>query len=159
MNPEFALRVLCQSLERHNRKMRLLIPAGTHEISPTHMAAIEAMTRVVEARDHDIGHHIERIQKYVRLLAVRLKKSRRYLDQIDDQFIFDVYHASPLHDIGKIAIPDEILLKKGKLSKQEFDVMKTHTILGALNLLYIQELYPDNSFINAGIEITRSHHE
>jgi len=78
---------------------------------------------------------------------------------VTDTFINNQYHATPLHDIGKVGIPDNILLKPGKLTESEFEIIKTHTAIGAATLNQVQEQYPKNDFINMGIEIARSHHE
>ncbi len=69
------------------------------------------------------------------------------------------YHASPLHDIGKVGIADTILLKPGKLTPEEFEIMKQHTVIGAQTLEAASERYPRNTFINMGVAIARSHHE
>jgi putative two-component system response regulator len=71
----------------------------------------------------------------------------------------NIFQASPLHDIGKVAIPDSILVKPGRLTAEEFSVMKTHTVLGADMLELVLKKYPANAFIRMGIEIARSHHE
>jgi putative two-component system response regulator len=78
---------------------------------------------------------------------------------ISPAFIDNIYHAAPLHDIGKVGIPDKILLKPGKLTHEEFDIMKTHTTIGAATLEQVQARYPGNAFVNMGIALTRSHHE
>ncbi len=71
----------------------------------------------------------------------------------------NISKASALHDIGKVAIPDKILLKPGKLTKKEFEIMKTHTIAGADTLLSVKEQFPDNKFVETGISIVKFHHE
>ena len=82
-----------------------------------------------------------------------------YRDIIDGTFVGNVVHAAPLHDIGKVAIPDAILLKPERLTAEEFEIMKTHTILGAQTLRAVQHEYSHNSFIDMGVRIARSHHE
>ncbi len=78
---------------------------------------------------------------------------------LTDQFIETIYHAAPLQDIGKVGIPDAILLKPGKLMSDEFAMMTRHTVIGAETLQRVLERYPNNAFIKMGIELTRSHHE
>ena len=82
-----------------------------------------------------------------------------YSDRITERFVNDIFHASPLHDIGKVAIPDAILLKPGALTAEEFTIMKTHTTLGAETLEDVLKKHPANGFIRMGIEISLSHHE
>ncbi len=78
---------------------------------------------------------------------------------VDDAFVDNIFHASPLHDIGKVAIQDKILLKPGKLTPDEFAIIKTHTLHGAATLQSVHDRYPQNSFITMGIHIARAHHE
>ncbi len=122
------------------------------------MAMIFALAKMVEARENP-GRHLERVQIYSRALALKLREKSPNLSQIEAEFIEHIYHASPLHDIGKVAIPDAVLLKPDQLTAEEFKVMTSHTILGAQTLQTVHEQYPRNAFINMGIEIARSHHE
>ena len=82
-----------------------------------------------------------------------------YATIIDDDYIENICAASPLHDIGKVGVPDSILLKPGKLTKEEFDEMKVHTIIGAETLREVNRLHSGNDFVRTGIEIAESHHE
>jgi putative two-component system response regulator len=94
------------------------------------------------------------------LLAARLSEQAKYQASISSStYIENIFYASPLHDIGKVGIPDAILLKTGKLTVDEFEVMKRHTILGSQTLATVRERYPKHAFINMGIAIARSHHE
>jgi putative two-component system response regulator len=128
------------------------------EISESQMSTIFALAKLAEYRDVDTGGHLERVQDYCRLLAAELYKGE-YAKQINDAFIATIYQASPLHDIGKVAIPDKILLKPGKLTDDEFVIMKTHTTIGATALSEVFAKYSRNYFIRMGIEIARWHHE
>ena len=92
-------------------------------------------------------------------MAVTLKEQKIYSDIIDDTFITSIFHASPLHDLGKVGIEDAILLKPAKLTDDEFEIMKTHTIIGAETLEAVYKTYPSSEFIKMGIEIARHHHE
>lgn len=150
---------LRKELESHNRDLNQLVSQKVYELSLSQMATIKAMTKLAEARDDSTGVHIERIQSFVKAIIEKLHAQGKYKDQIDDSFIFDIIHASPLHDIGKIAIPDSILLKRGKLTTDEFEIMKTHSQIGADNLKYAYSLYPNNSFISMGIDVALHHHE
>lgn len=129
------------------------------EISKAQHATIFALAKLAEHRDEDTGAHLENVQEYCRQLAEYLKDNSSYSEQITSDFIDCLYHAATLHDIGKVAMPDAILLKQGKLTPEEFDIMKTHTIIGASNMQTVYNSYPDNAFVGMGIEIALYHHE
>ncbi|MBX9756718.1 MAG: two-component system response regulator [Pseudomonadaceae bacterium] len=100
------------------------------EITAIQDVTILAMASLAETRDPETGNHIRRTQNYVKALAIQLRKDTRYSDIITDAFIDLLYKSAPLHDIGKVGIPDRILLKPGRFTADEFEVMKTHTTLG-----------------------------
>jgi len=129
------------------------------EISDAQQATIFALAKLAEQRDEDTGRHLERVREFCRLLAERLGDGSPYSHYITPEFVDCIQHASPLHDIGKVAIPDRILLKPGPLNPEEFEIMKTHTVLGAENLQQVYNLYSGNTFIGMGIEIALYHHE
>lgn len=122
-------------------------------------AIIFGLAKLAEFRDKDTGYHLERIRGYCKLLAQELAKSPEYRDQITDKFINTLFRIAPLHDIGKVGIPDYILLKKGKLTKDEYEIIKTHTTIGYQTLSSIRHQYGDMDFLNMGIDITYCHHE
>jgi putative two-component system response regulator len=153
------LRSLQTALEYQNQNLEQLVAEKVREISESQLAAIFALAKMAENRDEDTGSHLERVREYCRLLTSRLRESSPYADQISGEFVACIHHASPLHDIGKVAIPDCILLKPGKLSAEEFETMKTHTSVGAENLQAAYNRYTGNSFIEMGIDIARHHHE
>jgi len=123
------------------------------------MEAIFVIAKLVESRDSETGRHIDRVQTVCRLLATGLSENPRYKGGIDSNWIRNIFYASPLHDIGKLAIPDHILLKGGRLTAEEFAIMKTHTTQGARTLAAVHDRYPDDEFIDMGVRIARSHHE
>lgn len=129
------------------------------QISEAQMATIYSLVKLAEFRDEDTGAHVERMAEYCKLLAIKLLNTSKYESYLDKDYINNIYKASTLHDIGKVGIPDRILLKPGKLTKEEFDTMKTHTIIGCNTLLEVKKKYPDNKFLELGIRITQSHHE
>ncbi len=153
------LRRLQLELEHHNQHLQELVQAQVKEIADSQMAAIFALAQLAESRDHETGQHLKRVQLLSRLLATKLAESSRYREYMDAPYIDNLYHASPLHDIGKVALPDRILLKPEKLTRDEIEVMQTHTIHGAQTLEAVRRQYPKNSFINMGIAIARAHHE
>ena len=125
------------------------------------LASITGFARLVEAKDNDTGSHLERMQNYSKIIALGLQKTEKYRDVIDDAFIDDVFRFSPLHDIGKVGIADGILLKPAKLTPEEFEVMKKHTIIGCdvLRKASNNLLRNGRHFFDVGIEIALGHHE
>lgn len=102
----------------------------TREISAIQDVTIQAMASLAETRDSDTGNHIRRTQFYVKALAIKLKNHPRFSAFLTESMIEMIYKSAPLHDIGKVGIPDRILLKPGRFEPAEFEIMKTHTTLG-----------------------------
>ena len=102
----------------------------TQEISAIQDVTIQAMASLAETRDSDTGNHIRRTQFYVKALANKLKNHVRFQSVLSDNMIDMIFKSAPLHDIGKVGIPDRILLKPGRFDPAEFEIMKTHTTLG-----------------------------
>lgn len=153
-------------LQRHNTHLNDLVNEQVKKIliakenlSDAQLATIVAMSKLAEARDADTGLHIERTQTFCRMLAYELSTSPVFTAGIDAYFVENIYNASPLHDIGKVAIPDAILLKPGKLTPAEFDIMKSHTTIGARTLQEVQVRHQGNALISMGIDLAYSHHE
>ena len=153
------LRRMQIELEAKNRFLVELVREQVREISDSQMATIFALAKLAESRDGETGKHIERVQLYCKLLAATLAEQPKYIGCIEESFIENMFLASPLHDIGKVAIRDHILLKQGELTSAEFEEMKTHTTLGAQTLEAVKTRYPQNEFLRLGIEIARCHHE
>lgn len=120
-----------------------------------------ALTKISEEKDKDTGEHLIRMSEYSTKLARLMSKDKRFKGQIDSKFIVDIEKFSPMHDIGKVGIPDNILLKPGKLNENEFNVMKNHTLNGARVLREAENniVKSGNSVFKMGIEIAESHHE
>ena len=159
MRTHLNLRQLRLELERHNRNLQVLVRSQVKEISDSQMAAILALSSLVDSRDGVTGNHIMRIQEFCRVLALQLRKRGHFAEEISDSFISNLFHASPLHDIGKVGIPDRVLLKPALLTPEEFEEIKKHTLIGAQTLEAVRNRDPNNAFINMGIAIARSHHE
>jgi adenylate cyclase len=122
-------------------------------------ATIESMSSLVETRDPETGGHIKRTQNYIRLLAESLKKRPRFRAFLDDESIDLLCKSAPLHDIGKVGVSDRILLKPGKLTDQEFDEMKKHTVYGRDALFSAEKKLGAISFLRCAREIAYTHHE
>jgi putative two-component system response regulator len=152
------LRRLQAEVERYNRELQTVVQEQVKEIADSQMATIFALAKLAESRDDETGRHLEHVQELCGLLAVRMREQGRN-EELDDTYIGNVVHAAPLHDIGKVAIPDRILLKPDRLTPEEFEIMKTHTTLGAQTLEAVRREYSHNAFIDMGVHIARSHHE
>jgi putative two-component system response regulator len=125
----------------------------------TRDVAIFAMARLAESRDPETGEHLERVRSYSRVLAQHLSGVDKFRAQVDAEFIRLIYLTSPLHDIGKVGIPDCVLLKPGRLNDQEFEIMKTHAALGAQTLDAALRRFPTVKFLQMGRDIAACHHE
>ena len=132
----------------------------TREVEVIQDVTIMAMASLAETRDNETGNHIRRTQHYVRLLATALQSHPRFRPVLDDETIDQLFKSAPLHDIGKVGIPDRILLKPGKLTLEEFEVMKTHTTLGRDTIAAAEKLLDaPSSFLRIAREIAYSHQE
>jgi putative two-component system response regulator len=121
---------------------------------------IHALARLAETRDNETGNHILRTQEYVRTLAQRLQRNPRFAHRIDDRMVILLAKSAPLHDIGKVGIPDRVLLKPGKLDAEEWAIMKTHAQLGADALVHVErDVAHPVAFLQCAEQIARSHHE
>ena len=130
------------------------------EIADSQAVTIFALAKLSESRDKETGNHIERVGKYCLLLASKIEDKeyeKRLINK--EEFLNRIELASALHDIGKVGVGDAILIKPGKLNAEEFELMTYHTLIGSRTLDEIRRKYPNNSFINMGVEITRCHHE
>ncbi len=120
---------------------------------------IFALAKLAESRDPETGGHLERVRNYSRLLAQHLGENDVFGEMIDDKFVELMYLTSPLHDIGKVAIPDYVLLKPGQLDNHEFEIMKSHTSEGAATLDQVLKMQPEAEFLKIARDIAAYHHE
>ena len=120
---------------------------------------IFALAKLSESRDPETGAHLERVRSYCRVLARHLRDTSEFCTQVDDEFVGLIYQTSPLHDIGKVAIPDLILLKPAGLTREEFEIMKTHTTHGAQTIDAVLAEFPGAPFLEMARDIALSHHE
>jgi putative two-component system response regulator len=132
----------------------------TEEVLAIQDVTIQAMASLAETRDNETGNHIKRTQHYVLILAQALKKHPRFQGFLTPERITLLFKSAPLHDIGKVGIPDRILLKPGKLTHEEFAIMKTHASLGRDAIAAAeQRLGVPNTFLSMAKEIAIGHHE
>lgn len=131
-----------------------------HErISCMQSGMITFMAEVVENRDDNTGGHIRRTAKYVECIAKELKRQGIYSDVLTDKYMEGMVVAAPLHDIGKIHIPDAVLNKPGKLTEEEFEIIKTHTTAGEQLLIHAKEELGESGYLNMAVVMAAYHHE
>jgi putative two-component system response regulator len=160
VNTHIALRNAQKFLEKQNLVLEEQVEERTSKLAALQDAIIIAMASLAETRDNDTGHHIRRTQHYVRELALCLRSLGKYSDELDNELISTIYKTAPLHDIGKVGVPDAILLKPGRLTPEEFDIMKKHTLYGRDAIVAAEKtLGVPEKFLNTAREIAYCHHE
>jgi HD-GYP domain-containing protein (c-di-GMP phosphodiesterase class II) len=135
------------------------IMAGSRTLQRTQGAAIRTLARLAEYRDQETGFHLQRICEYTRLLAMQVQEREPYAFRITREYGDDISLSSMLHDIGKVSIPDSVLLKPGKLDPQEWEIMKKHTYFGWEVLHKADKELGEQSFLTLAATIALSHHE
>jgi putative two-component system response regulator len=149
-----------QLLQEQNGVLESKVRERTAQLSLMQDATIMAMASMAETRDNETGNHIRRTQNYVKALALHLQPHARFAAELSDDNIELLYKSAPLHDIGKVGIPDRILHKPGKLDSDEFEIMKLHTVYGRDTIMLVeQHLGGSNSFLKCAREIAHSHQE
>jgi len=120
---------------------------------------IFALARLAESRDDDTGGHLDRICGYTRAIAECLREQPRFSEVLDEHYMDDLYRSAALHDIGKVGIPDSILRKKGRLTAEEFEIMKTHTLIGGETLGDAEKRMDNLELLRMSKTIALYHHE
>lgn len=147
-------------VNEYNHNLKNEIDKQAQDIAKINIEIVFALAKLVETRDHNTGVHTENVGKYCEIVAGALSESVYIAQNITkENFVSVIRVASILHDIGKVGISDTILNKNAKLDQTEFEIMKTHSLIGSEILEKIQKNYPYNEFINMGLNIARSHHE
>ena len=155
-----ALKATTDSLRDKNLFLETEVANRTREVNAIQDVTILAMASLAETRDSDTGNHIRRTQHYVRALAWKLSSHPRFRDYLTVATITMLFKSAPLHDIGKVGIPDRILLKKGRLTPEEFEIMKTHTTLGRDAIAHAEAaLGLEVAFLTMAKQIAYSHQE
>jgi len=147
-------------LKDQNAFLEAEVARRTNEVRTIQDVTILAMASLAETRDNETANHIRRTQDFVKVLAEALRSKSKFSAMLDDRNIDLLHKSAPLHDIGKIGIPDHILLKPGRLTPEEFEVIKTHTTLGRDAIVAAEKLLNvPNSFLQFAREIAYSHQE
>jgi response regulator RpfG family c-di-GMP phosphodiesterase len=148
---------LIDEIEQYTKNLEHTIEIRTKEILKTQKSMIFALSKIADTRDRTTGDHLERIRSYCVLIAQILKYSGN--EEITNQFIRDLYDSSILHDIGKVGIPDSILLKKDRLTPEELQIMLKHATIGYEALKTASKDLGEDSFLKMALDITLYHHE
>lgn len=148
---------LIDEIEQHTKNLERTVEVRTKEILKTQKTTIFALSKIAETRDRTTGDHLDRIRNYCVLLAQILKYTGS--EEITNQFIRDLFDSSILHDIGKVGIPDTILLKTGSLTPDELKTMLQHTTIGYDSLKSASRDLGEDSFLKMALDITLYHHE
>ncbi len=150
----FAQRVLRLLSERLHHSNQL----ATTDLLRAHQGLIISLAELAESRDASTGSHLYRVRDHCALLANLMAEDPRFHDQVGEDFVEAIYYVSPLHDIGKVGVPDSILLKQGRLTESEFEIIKTHTVIGGRSLDTVLE-YCNLEMFRMAHDIVLGHHE
>lgn len=163
LRTHLALKKARDSLARQNEILEEKVAERTKEVQLTRDVTIQSLASLAETRDNETGGHIRRTQNYVRALAEDLVTHPRFSRYLDEPTVELLHKSAPLHDVGKVGVPDAILLKPGKLTKEEMEQMKLHTVYGKEAIERSEKLYKQaggtSSFLSLAKEIAYNHHE
>ena len=148
-----------KALEQHNVILEHAVLERTRELNLTRDVTIQALVGLLEVRDIESSNHTRRTQWMMDALCRHIRGNQAFRDILNDAYVSELFSTAPLHDIGKVGIPDNILLKPGKLTPNEFEVMKKHTTYGVDALKLAGHGSTELSFIRTAIEIVGTHHE
>ena len=128
-------------------------------INKMHTAFLITLADMVESRDENTGDHVRKTASYIKIILDDLKREGVYTEQLTEKYIGDVVSSAPLHDVGKINVSDLILNKPGKLTDEEFEIMKTHTTAGGNIIASIIDKIPDSDYLLEAKNLAMYHHE
>jgi putative two-component system response regulator len=160
VDTQLKLKAAKDFLRDQNDYLEKEVQRRTREVIAIQDVAIQAMASLAETRDNETGNHIRRTQHYIKVLAEHLREHPRFSLFLSEETIELLFKSAPLHDIGKIGIPDHILLKPGRFTEEEFEIMKTHTTLGRDAIQHAEDALGIRvDFLNLAKEIAYSHQE
>ena len=146
-------------LKRYQDHLEKLVEERTRRLVLTQAVTIESLATLAEYRDSETGGHVKRTQNYVKALAMHLKNHQRFREYLNDETIELLYRSAPLHDIGKVGVRDNMLLKPARLTDEEFEEMKKHTLYGEEVLRITEQKLGEDSFLQCAKEIAHTHQE
>lgn len=150
---------LRRQLEAHNATLAEQVRAKVRELTRAQNATIFAMSRLAASRDPQAPGRLDRLREYARSLARQLGQLAPYRSVIDGAFLDAIHAATPLLDIGKVAMPDRVLCRAADLDAADWELLKRHTLIGGEMLRAVEREHAGNAFIRMGIEIAEAHHE
>ena len=153
------LTVAKDQLEIYASELEELVSVRTKQLTATQDMAVFALAHVADSRDPETGEHLQRMRRYAQMIAEELAAAGRMPHIVDRRFLEDLYRSSPLHDIGKVAVPDAILQKPGRLTPEEFEEMKKHVVVGGQTLEMARNQVGPGTFMDMAADIARYHHE
>ena len=157
---QLELKQIRDRLANQNAYLEAEVALRTQDIQLVQDITIKALAELAETRDSETGYHIHRTQAYIQILAERLQFHPRFADFLTDKVIELLIKSAPLHDIGKVGIPDHILLKPGELTDEEWNIMKTHSLLGAQAIeRAVRDAGHSVEFLDIAKQIAHFHHE
>ncbi len=160
VNNQLKIKAASDYLKNKSEYLEVEVSRRMNEVSKIQDATIMALASLAETRDNETGKHIIRTQNYIKALATQLSSNPTFSEYLTPSQIEIIYKSAPLHDIGKVGIPDSILLKPDKLTYDEFEIMKTHTTLGRDAIMAAERMLDTpNSFLECAREIACSHQE
>ena len=160
VSTQLKIKAAADFLKDNNDYLEQEVARRTRELAAIQDVTVLTLAGLAETRDNDTGNHLKRTQLYVRILAERLSQQSHLAVSLDAQAIDTLFRSAPLHDIGKVGVPDRILLKPGKLTSDEFEIMKTHTTLGHDAIRHAEkQLGIEVGFLACAKEIALSHQE
>ena len=153
------LTVAKDQLEIYASELEELVSVRTKQLTATQDMVVFALAHVVDSRDPETGEHVQRMRRYAQIIAEELADNGPYAAIVDRRFFEDLYRSSPLHDIGKVAVPDSILQKPGRLTPEEFEEIKKHVVVGGQTLEIARNQVGSGTFMDMAADIARYHHE
>jgi len=149
---------LCKPVDPEELELRLRVAERMLSLESRDVV-IFSLAKLAEARDPETGAHLERVREYCRVIGNHLCGTEKYRNVLDGDYVQLLYLTSPLHDIGKVGIPDNVLLKPGKLTAEEFNIMKQHALIGEATLSAAVAAHPRAKYLQMARDIALSHHE
>lgn len=146
-------------IEEYRKDLEGVVRRQTAKIEKIQREIIISLVNLIESRDGSTGQHVKRTSQYVEMIIEELQKRNMFDDVINEAYIYNVTKAAPMHDIGKIKIPDQVLQKPGKLTDEEFDIMKQHSLEGGKIIHTIMEKIEEKDYIEVAYNVATFHHE
>lgn len=143
----------------YTRNLESAVSEKTEELKYIQSSLIESLATMIEARDGITGQHVKRTSAYVKIITLSLQQNKLFQNELNDHHVMNIIQAAPLHDIGKISIPDTILQKPARLTPEEFEIIKTHTSIGATMIDEILQKVEHYDYLSVAKDVAHYHHE